>query len=818
VFVSHAGRDLAWAEWVAWELTDAGYQVELGAWDWAAGENLFLRMSGALESADLVLALYSNAYFEPRRFTTEEWSSVLARRERLVPLRIEDVQPPAVLAAVVFKDLFGLTERQARETLLAVVAGATGPPSIESGFPDRSTASLPSRPRLPGSLPAPWNVPIRSVAFTGRDGLLVELRRRLAATGTVAVQAVHGLGGVGKTSIAVEYAYRFANGYELVWWTDAERPEMIGQRLAELAGAAGWTRAGVDVATAVLATRQKLAQMPGWLIIFDNAEDPAALYEWVPSGPGHVLITSRNPAWDDLATPLAIDVFTRGESISMLESLAPTVSRSEADELAQALGDLPLALAQAAGVLAETGMQVAEYRSELNRHAGQVMADGKPARYGRSLAAAVTIAKRQLAAADEAAVQMLQICSFLAPEPVPAEFFTSVPKEILPIPLARITRSNFATRRAMGHIGRFGLGRADTTGLTVHRLTQAILRDDLDERQRETIAARARAIVVAVQPDDPNDPTTWPHWTRWLPHLLILEPTASPDADLRQAGAQAAWYLIERAEFGAGADLARRLYESADRVLGPDHPESLRAAHALVRAHAALGEYEQAHNLCQDTVTRYRRILGDDHPDTLRAANVLAVTLLELGQAERALEVNLNVLASRRRVLGNDHHEVLWSANNLAMNLYALGRYQDARELSERTLIQQRQTFGVDHSSTLRAAHTHALILHALGQYDEARVLSQDVLARRRRLFGHDNYTTLTAAHTLARHLHALGQHDEARELSQDVLTRRRRILGSQHPDTLATARHLAANLRAAGRIDEANAIETVLPRQGDGH
>jgi hypothetical protein len=285
-FVSHAGRDQAWAEWVAWHLVEAGYTVELDCWDWAAGDNFITRMHRALDAANRVVALFSPAYFEELRYTTEEWTSTLVKEQgghRLVPVQVEPCALPRLVCPLVCVDLFDVGEAEAVRRLIAAARGPARPDG-KPMFPGRGQAgSLTDRgqasPRLPGVLPAVWNVGPRNPGFVGRDAMLVQLRERLRSGGRAVVQALHGMGGVGKTQVAIEYAYRYAGAYELVWWVSAEKTSLIGEQYATLATELDVAPPRADTASAVSALRAYLRGHDRWLLVLDNAESPQELRE-----------------------------------------------------------------------------------------------------------------------------------------------------------------------------------------------------------------------------------------------------------------------------------------------------------------------------------------------------------------------------------------------------------------------------------------------------------------------------------------------------------------------------------------------------------
>ncbi len=546
-----------------------------------------------------------------------------------------------------------------------------------------------------------------------------------------------------------------------------------------------------------------LRQRSRWLLVFDNAETPADIRPWLPGGGGQVLVTSRERAWAELAAPVEVDVLARTESAALLQHRVPGLSAADAGRLAAQLGDLPLAVAQAAGFMAETGMSAAQYLDLLATQAGPLLDQAvSGSAYPRSLAAATRLAASRLDDEDPAAAQLASVCAFLAPEPIPEDLFTSAPGE-LPGELAARAADPLAWRQTLARLTGQSLARIDQRGLVLHRLTQAILRDRLTPEQAAATRACTEAILAAADPRDPANPVTWPRWAQLMPHLLAADLAATGSPGLRWMACNACWYLLARGDTRTGRDLAADLRQHWGGRLGEDHENTRAAAHYLAWALRNMGRYAEARGLDEDTLARYRRVLGDDHPSTLRSANSLAIDLRGLGEYQAARELDEDTLARKRRVLGDDHPSTLSSANNLANDLRNLSEYQAVRELDQDTLARKRRVLGDDHPSTLISASNLANDLRNLSEYQAARELDQDTLARRRRVLGEDHPDTLTSASNLAVDLWHLGEYQAARELDEDTLARRRRVLGEDHPDTLRTAGNLAADLRALGEADK---------------
>ncbi|MFI8290171.1 FxSxx-COOH system tetratricopeptide repeat protein, partial [Streptomyces sp. NPDC085614] len=786
---------------MAWQLLGAGFEVELDYWDWGAGDNFVLRMNAALERGRF-LALFSPAYFEPERFTTPEWTAVVAMRERITPVRVAEVTSPPLLRPLLTDDLFGLGEEAARAALLKAVSGPCRPATAPT-FPGALQQLGGSGPRLPGSLPRVWNLPARNASFTGRDSLLVRLRQTLATDNRVAVQALHGRGGVGKTQLAVEYAHRFAGEYELAWWIPAEDPALIPDQLAQLATRIGVAPADAPPADAVEALLGELRIRSRWLLVFDNIEDPTALTPFLPGGGGHVLLTSRTPQWAGIASPLNVDVFTRTESLALLHAHGAVLDDSAADRLARTLDDLPLALAQAAALLTD-GLSAAELTAELARNTAEVLAEGRPTGYPVSLAAQVRLTATRVEADHPGAAALLAALSLLAPEPFPVTTCAGHLPDHTSTPLAHALATRLGSLATLRALTRHSLARAQDGTLQLHRLTQTVLRDQLTPDQSRQAGRDAEALLAAANPGNVRNPSTWADWQALLPHLLTVEPSLITTEAGRNIVRNTCWYLLDRGQAHAAKDRLRQLYSTWSRQLGPDHEGTLWTAQYLARALDDTRDHAGARDLIAEALARRQRVLGEDHPDTLSTASTLAICLSALGQVEEARDLGADTLTRQRQVLGENHPHTLGTASNLVRDLSALGKVQEARDLAKDILARRQSAMGEDHPDTLSAASNLAIRLAALGQVEEARDLGADTLTRQRRVLGEEHPEALGTAFNLVLSLAALGQVEEARDLGADNLTRRRQVLGVNHPSTLSTASSLAIQLAALGQVEEA--------------
>jgi hypothetical protein len=395
----------------------------------------------AVAAADVYVLIAGFRYGSPVRdrpqvsYTELEHETAEQRGiPRLVFLLGEDTEGPAAM----FGDLQHGARQHAFRGRLAgsgvTTATVTSPGGLETALLHALTVLPRPDQRLTSTRPVPtaverrvWTIPARVRGFTGRDALLAELEAALRHGGQAVVQAATGMGGIGKTTAAIEYAHRHRAEFDIAWWVPAENPALIPERLAELALALDLTTVTTPAGVGVARLLGELAVRGRWLLVFDNAEDPRALREFLPQGPGRVLITSRNPAWRGVADVVAVREFTRAESITLLRRLAPDLTDVEADRVAAAVGDLPLAVEQAGSLLADTGLTVDKYLRLLAERAHDLLDHDPGSAYPQSLAASWAVAFDRLAVDDPTALDLLTVVAWCGPEPVPLGLLTDHP-------------------------------------------------------------------------------------------------------------------------------------------------------------------------------------------------------------------------------------------------------------------------------------------------------------------------------------------------------------------------------------------------------
>ena len=635
--------------------------------------------------------------------------------------------------------------------------------------------SLASDPQGEQVLPGVWNVPHPpNRYFQGREDDLRSLREGLRSDkAAVLAQTVHGEGGVGKTHVAIEYAYRHHSEYDVVWWLEAEDPAKLAADYAALAGHIEDLRsvADADQPAVTAAVRQWLSRNGRWLLIFDNAAGPEAVKGYIPqAGGGHVVVTSRNPAWGRMARTVSIDLWPCDVSVAFLLERTGSGDTPSAGRIAKLLDNLPLALEHAGAYVEATGCSLSDYAALLEGVGLRVLDDAAVVPDHAPVSATWKVALARLENEGPEAHLLMRLLAFLAPEGLPVSVLR-VGAPVLHEPLRSALFGLEGSNRLIAELRRYGLiGRTGET-VSVHRVLQHVVRDSLDQTMSRSVTEEAAKLVWSLFPHEADDPKHWDACATLVPHARIVADHAlRTDAGLEEAASalnQSGFYLEARAAYDEAEPLYRRALAIGEKTLGPGHPNVATSLNNLGGLLEATGRYDEAEPLYRRALAIDEKILGPEHPDTAIDYGNLAGILETTGRYDEAEPLHRRALAIHEKTLGPEHPNVATRLNNLAGLLRATGRYDEAEPLYRRALAIGEKILGPEHPKVATWLNNLAGLLYATGRYDEAEPLHRRALAIDEKTLGPEHPDTAIGYGTLAGLLRATGRYDEAEALGR---------------------------------------------------
>lgn len=675
--------------------------------------------------------------------------------------------------------------------------------------PDENRQVARVRPQIWGS------IPLRNPDFVGRIELLEQLRDRLVrGFGAMAVlpEALHGMGGVGKSQTVVEYIYRHANEYDVIWWIPAEQPSQIASSLVELAKRLGLQVPGTADAAVpgVLEALRKGEPYSRWLLVFDNADRPDIVSPFFPAisgDSGHIIVTSRNSQWSGVARTVEVDLFTREESKELLRKASGQITDEEADVLAEALGDLPLAVEQAAAWRAQTGMPVAEYLQLLDQNLAELTAEFESPDYQRSVAAAWNVPLARLRNSHPAALQLLQVCAFFGPEPISRSLFTAVRNAPVPDALAEALSQPIKLNLAIREISRYSLARLDhrSNTLQLHRLVQTVLKNQLTETEQNEMRHAVHVLLVHGDPNDPENSANWKTYSELLPHAMVSRMMeCQSDAWVRRMMVNLVRYLVSSGDYEGARETSREALEKWQDMFGETDPDTLSMARLQGVSLWRLGRMEEARKLNTRTYELVKETMGEENELFLAVANAVRQDMRSLGRFDRELEMGEDIFERSKRVLGEDDPATLAAGNNLAGTLRLVGKFFEARDLDEDVWRRKKIVLGEEHVDTFLTLNAWAMDLRECGDWMDACDLQEQTLIRQREVIGADHPRTIGAMRNLAVARRKAGDHHGAYELSKECVERYRRRHGDRHLDTITSRMCMAADLRHQGDLASA--------------
>jgi tetratricopeptide (TPR) repeat protein len=644
-----------------------------------------------------------------------------------------------------------------------------------------ATYTLVIDPEAAHRSPAPvFNLPFpRNPFFTGREDQLEAIHLALTSRGRAGLS---GLGGIGKTQTALEYAYRHQSEYDHVFWIRAEQETELITGYVALAKALQIPGHQQDDQQAVVALmKQWLATHDGWLLVLDNADDLRQLRPYLPTTNGHILLTTRAQALGDLAAKVEVTRMDADEGALLLLRRTKLIA-DDADLAAASANDqalartlttevdgLPLALDQAGAYIEEQVLSLDEYlelfraeKAELLQERGQLDPDHP------SVTVTFTLAFEKVAAASATAADLVRACAFLAPDAIPEEIF-SEGATAFGEPLNTLAENKLALSQAIAEAARFSLisRNPQAKTLTIHRLVQEVLRSAMDDNSQRQWAEQVVEAVTAVFPN--ADFENWEQCDRLI------------------AQAQATTGLIT--VYGFTSETAALLLNRTGYY------------------YESQGRYEEAEPLYLDALAMRKRLLGEAHPAVANSLNNLAALYASQGRYEEAEPLYLDALAMGQRLLGEAHPAVAKSLNNLALLYYSQGRYEEAEPLYRDALAMKKRLLGEAHPDVATSLNNLALLYDSQGRYEEAEPLYRDALAMRKRLLGEAHPAVANSLNNLAGLYDSQGRYEEAEPLYRDALAMRKRLLGEAHPDVASSLFNLGALRYKQGRYSEAQAL-----------
>jgi tetratricopeptide (TPR) repeat protein len=671
-----------------------------------------------------------------------------------------------------------------------------------------------------------WHVPYpQNPFFTGRQGVFAALRRLLTKRRCAfGAQAISGMGGIGKTQTAVEYAYRYRDKYKAVLWLNGESTLDLKASCGQLARLMRLPHPQNDLGRAVVALKHWLATEVGWLLVFDNADDPAALKPFLPDAKhGHILVTSRAQDFQDLGmtNPVELEPLNVDDATAFLlhrsnRGDANVEEKDAAERLARELDGLPLALEQAAAYVVERRVTFQRYVEGYHSRGLRLIEERLPAlgSYSKSVATTWLMNFDAVQEESSAAADVLLFSAFLAPDAIPLELLTLGAPHLGPRVLQALARSHddpLLAHDLLRPLGRFSLIRIDAADETyrIHRMVQEVLRAGMDDATRRLWAQRA--VLAVNQSFPPVVFANWPLCGRLLPHALavasLIERHGMEFVEAAVIHNQVALYLHSRGEYAEAEPHCRRALETLRKVLGERHPGYAASLNNLAELFRAMGRHAEAEPPLRQALEIRRSALGEWHPDYATSLNNLAGLYRAMRRDAEAEPLLRQALEICRAALGGWHPDYAGSLNNLARLYETIGRHAEAEQLYLKALEINRTALGERHPGYATSLNNLAMLHHAMGRHAEAEPLLRQALEIRRTALGERHPDYAASLNNLAELYKSTGRHAAAEPLYLSATENCRTSLGQQHPQYATFLNNLADLYRAMHRDAEAEPL-----------
>jgi len=558
------------------------------------------------------------------------------------------------------------------------------------------------------------------------------------------------------------------------------------------------------------AVRRWLETNQGWLLVFDNAEKPEDLGEYLPQGNGGVIITSRNSSWRSLAEPMKVQELPPEEAEAFLVERSGDKDREAARALAKELGGLPLALEQAGAYIEACGSSCAKYFKLFRVRRQELLESAKPATdYPDTVATTWKISFESLRKECPEAADLMELCAFFAPEAIPFDLFTEHPDH-LPGSLKAAVKDPLQWNETIRGLKRYSLAEVAQDSLSFHRLVQMVVRNGMKPAARKRRLAAVVRVVNAAYGFKDDDLETWPRATQLLPHGLaaaehsrVEQVDDGPTARLLN---NMGMHLRTLGRFSEAETLLGRALTMAEKVYGPDHPTVATRLNNLGSVLWALGHLNGAKVNFERAQRIDEKVSGPDHPAVATDLNNLGLALKDLGDLEGAKANCERALKIDEKVYGPDHPAVATDLNNLGLVLQDLGDLEGAKANYEKALQINEKAYGPWDPRVGIALSNLGSVLKDLGDLEGAKANIERALKIDEKVYGPDHPAVATDLNNLGLALKDLGDLEGAKANLERALRIDEKVYGPEHPAVATDLNNVGTVLLDLGDLKGAKA------------
>jgi len=666
------------------------------------------------------------------------------------------------------------------------------------------------------------NVPLQNPFFTGREIYIEKLHEALKSDGAAALsqpQAISGYGGIGKTETAIKYAHKYKNEYKEVFWVNADSTESLISSFVNIAGLLNLSvKDNKEQDLIVDAVKHRLETDSGWLLIFDNADNPKLVKDFIPLLPkGHIILTSRAQIFSNLGImdPIKMDEMSPDESKKFLlirtgrnKHPLEQIEIDAIEQLGEKLDHFPLALEQAGAYIYEKSSTFNDYLISYRKRGIELLEKTKSDRYLKTVATTWSLNFEQVEQTSNAAIDLLYVSAFLNPYSIPLKLIAQGANELGPVlceSLADVDSNPLALDEVLDPLNKYSLISRDPGSPTysIHRMIQAVLKDRMEnDIQRKWVECTIKAVDKAFPEVEFK---TWNICEAMIPHAkTCLELIEKSNFEFQEAARllnKAGNYLKARALY----DEAKLFFEQAlgirKKVFEGDNPDLAETFNDFAGLYLYQGRYKEAEEY-YDNALAIRKKLGDEHPDLAETFNDFAGLYRYQGKYKEAEEYYDNALAIRKK-LGDEHPDLAETFNDFAGLYQNQGKYKEAEKYYDNALAIWKK-LGDEHPDIAATFNNLGLLYHDQGKYEKAEEFYNNALNIEKKVLGEDHPDIAATFNNLGSLYHDQGKYEKAEEFYNNALNIEKKVLGEDHPDIAITLINLGSLYQAQRKYSKA--------------